>query len=210
MSRNHSSARGSHRHPPLRVESLEGRDVPAFLSGAEVVVGAGPGGPPLVQLINPSTGEVQDQFLAFASNFYGGVRVAVGDVTGDGYLDLVVAAGPGGGPQVKVDNGQTGAVVSSFYAYDSGFTGGVNVAVGDVYDNGVDEIITGPGTVGGPEVNVFNGSTGNQLASFFAYDPVYRGQATPVPEISDGQVGGRGGWNAHPGGADNGRGPRGW
>jgi hypothetical protein len=138
------------------VELLEGRDVLAFLSGAEVVVGAGPGGPPLVQLIDPSTGVVQDQFLAFDSTFYGGVRVAVGDVTGDGYPDLVVAAGPGGGPQVKVYNGQTGAVVSSFFAYDSGFTGGGNVAIGDVYGNGVDEIITGPGTVGGPEVNVFN------------------------------------------------------
>src|SRR5207248_213767 len=81
------------RRPRLGLELLEGRDTPAFLTGAEVAVGADAGGPPLVQLIDPGTGAVQTQFLAFDPSFYGGVRVAVGDVTGDGYPDLVVAAG---------------------------------------------------------------------------------------------------------------------
>ncbi|MDB5308153.1 MAG: hlyA 3 [Gemmataceae bacterium] len=175
MDRKYSPARAAHRQPRLGVEVLESRDVPAFLTGAEVAVGASAGGPPLVQLIDPSTGTVQTQFLAFDSTFYGGVRVAVGDVTGDGHPDLVVAADRGGGPQVKVYDGQTGAVVASFFAYDPSFQGGVYVAIGDVTGNGKNEIITGPGLGGGPQVNVFDGSTGNRLTSFLAYAPSFRG-----------------------------------
>src|SRR5207253_838466 len=132
------------------------------------------GGPPLVQLIDPGTGAVQTQFLAFDPSFYGGVRVAVGDVTGDGYPDLVVAAGRGGGPRVEVDAGRAGDGVGSFFAYDPSFTGGVYTAVGDVTGSGTPDIVTGPGPGGGPQVGVF-APDGRSVASFFAYDPSFSG-----------------------------------
>jgi hypothetical protein len=159
----------------LRLEVLESRDVPAFLTEAQLVVGADALSPPLVRLIDPATGAVERQFLAFDANFFGGVRVAVGDVSGDGHPDLVVAAGPSGGPAVKVYDGRTGAVLSSFFAYAADFTGGVNVAVADVTGDGRAEVITGAGGGGGPQVNVFDGRTGAELGAFFAYDPSVRG-----------------------------------
>jgi len=158
--------------PKLNVHCLESRDTPAFLSGAEIVVGADAGSPALVRLIDPATQIEQATFLAFDANFYGGVRVAVGDVTGDGYPDLICAAGPSGGPVIKIYDGQTGAT-SSFFAYGSGFTGGVNIATGDVNGDGVDEIITGAGASGGPQVTVFNAS-GTALFNFFAYQSEVR------------------------------------
>jgi hypothetical protein len=72
---------------------------------------------------------VLQSFYAFASAFRGGVRVGlVRDVSGDGLADLVLAAGPGGGPHVKVRGGMGATVWSSFYAYDASFAGGVLVS----------------------------------------------------------------------------------
>lgn len=107
--------------------------------------------------------------------FAGEVRVASGDVTGDGVIDLIAAAGPGGGPHVKVFDGVTGAEVRSFFAFDERFRGGVNVAVADVTRDGVADIITGAGPGAGPHVKVFDGRTLGEVWSFFAYDPNFRG-----------------------------------
>jgi hypothetical protein len=95
-------------------------------------------------------------------------------VTGDGIPDVIVGAGLGGGPHVQVLDGLTFEVVTSFFAYEPGFTGGVFVAAGDVNGDGIGEIVTGPGAGGGPLVKIFDGS-GRQLAAFFAYDPNFRG-----------------------------------
>ena len=51
--------------------------------------------------------------------FTGQVNVAVGDVTGDGKSDIITAPGAGGGPHVKVYNGQTRALVYEFFAYNA-------------------------------------------------------------------------------------------
>ena len=46
-------------------------------------------------------------FFAFSSTFQGGVRVATGDVNGDGTSDIITSAGAGAGPHVRVFNGTT-------------------------------------------------------------------------------------------------------
>lgn len=63
---------------------------------------------------------------------------------------------------------------ASFYAYDPGFSSGVNVAAGDVNGDGIDEIITGAGPSGGPHVRVFSRS-GVELSGFYAYAPGFSG-----------------------------------
>src|SRR5439155_3120716 len=67
-------------------------------------------------------------FFAYSSAFTGGVRLAVGDVNNDGKLDIVTAAGPGGGPHVKVFSGADASVIRSFYAYAPQFAGGVFIS----------------------------------------------------------------------------------
>src|SRR5207253_2623408 len=94
-------------------------------------------------------------FLAYPAGFTGGVRVALADVTGDKVPDIVTAAGPGGGPHVKVFDGATGKLVASWFAYNPGFAGGVYVAAGDTDGDGRAEVITGAGPGGGPHVKVF-------------------------------------------------------
>lgn len=109
----------------------------------------------------------------FAAGFKGSVSVAAGDINGDGEPEIVVGAGNGGGPQVRVFS-FSGESLLNFFAYDKNFRGGVNVAVGDINGDGKAEIITGAGNGGGPHVRFFN-QRGEVLGQFFAYDQNFRG-----------------------------------
>src|SRR5262249_18397230 len=75
--------------------------------------------------------------------------------------------GPGGGPHVRAFDGVTGQPISSFFAYDPSFRGGVNVASGDFDGNKVPDLITGPASSGGPHIRVWTNSPTPALVSEF-------------------------------------------
>lgn len=114
-------------------------------------------------------------FFAFDPRFRGGVNVAAADINQDGVMDVVAAAGAGGGPEVRVFNGTTLAIISQWYAYESSFSGGVNVAVGDLGADGVFEVVTGAGVGGSPLVKVFNAGSGAFITQFLAYADAFKG-----------------------------------
>src|SRR5262249_55714299 len=95
-----------------------------------IATGAGQGGGPHVKVYDAVTGQLKFSFFAYAANFTGGVRVATGDVTGDGVDDIVCGAGTGGASHIRVYDGTDGHLIREFMAYDPTFTGGVYVAVG--------------------------------------------------------------------------------
>jgi FtsP/CotA-like multicopper oxidase with cupredoxin domain len=161
---------------------------------SDVIVGAGAGGGPRVQVFDGATNFTTTlfDFFAFSTEFSGGVDVAGGDFNADGFADIVVGAGPGGGPQVNIFDGQTGNILTQFFAYDQSFRGGVTVAVGDVDGSSFNSVITGAGPGGGPNVRTFRNSrffdidaarilpgnqsiSMNQTSSFFAYETSYTG-----------------------------------
>jgi len=165
----------------LRLEVLEARDVPAAspdIGGPVPVpafsVGKGAGSDTLVNLYNTVGGLVRS-FEAYNSAFRGGVRVATADINGDGVKDTITAPGPGGGPDIRVFDGASGALIREFSAYSPAFTGGVFVAAGDVNGDGRSDIITGAGAGGGPHVEAFSGINNQLLVSIIAYDPSFRG-----------------------------------
>lgn len=145
------------------------------VSTTDIITGAGPGGGPHVKVFAGQGGQLVRSFMAFGAAFTGGVNVAAADFDGDGRADIVAGAGPGGGPHVKVFRGTDLAVVQSFMAYNSAFTGGISVAAADFDGNGTPEIITGAGAGGGSHVKVFRETDLNPLASFFAYAPGFTG-----------------------------------
>jgi hypothetical protein len=83
---------------------------------AIVAIGADAGNQPYVRVIDTATGQTKFSFLAYERSFRGGVRVATGDVNGDGVQDIITAPGPGGSPLIKVWDGTTGTLLRSFMA----------------------------------------------------------------------------------------------
>jgi hypothetical protein len=173
----------------IRAERLDDRLVPTIhplVTGTFAVAPASDSS--RVQVYDPN-GSLRFAFDAYDPGFTGGVFVATGDITGDRVADIVTSTGPGGSANVRVFDGRTGVLLSSFYAYPPEFTGGVNVALGDVDGDGLADIVCGVGVGGGPNVRIFRGqrliqgfsplgligSGGALQASFFAYDATFTG-----------------------------------
>ncbi len=137
----------------------------------EIITGAGPGGGPQVRVFNLN-GDCVSTFFAYDSNFRGGIDVTTGDTNGNGKYEIITGAGPGGGPHIRVFD-YTGRELSTFFAYDPNFRGGVNVTSADLNNNGKYEIIAGPGPNMKPEIKYFN-EKGQLMKSFLAYDESYK------------------------------------
>src|SRR5512133_4039514 len=82
-----------------------------------LVTGQDAGAGPQVRGLDGSSLTPIHDFVAYAPSFGGGVRVAVGDVNGDGVADIITGPGAGGGPNVKVFDGKTEAPLHSFFAF---------------------------------------------------------------------------------------------
>jgi len=137
-----------------------------------IVTGPGPAAsnPPLVRT-------PEGEWLAYLTTRRG-VNVACGNLDGGEAWEVVTGPGPGPefGPHVRCwSMGGTGLAGGSFMAYGTPRYG-VNVAAGDMDNDGFDEIVTGagPGAVFGPHVRGWNhdGSgtvTAMSGVSFMAY-----------------------------------------
>jgi hypothetical protein len=104
-----------------------------------------------------------------------GVNIAVADIEGDGTVEIVTGTENGGGPQIRIFNKNGVLIHPGFFAYDTAFRGGVNVCVGDLNGDNIQEIVAGAGVGGGPHVRVFNKDGKVINPGFFAYDPNFRG-----------------------------------
>jgi hypothetical protein len=141
----------------------------------DIIAAAGPGGGPAIAVLDSQTGEVLQSFFAFDQAFTGGVFIAVRDFNGDGILDIIAGAGAGGGPEVRIFNGDGLTVIRSFFAYAQDFTGGVTVASIDFNNDGILDLVTGAGPGGAPHVKVFDGATSTILSQWYAYQVSFTG-----------------------------------
>ena len=162
----------------LRLEALEARENPT--GPGLFTVGGGFGGPPRVKVFDINTGNLLGDFLAYENTFSGGVNAAVGDVNNDGFSDVIVGAGVGGGPRIRAIDGRAfqrgiignpvglapldgrtvipeSQVFADFFAFESTQRGGAFVSAGNFVGAAFSDVVIGAGPGGGPRIRVLDG-----------------------------------------------------
>jgi FtsP/CotA-like multicopper oxidase with cupredoxin domain len=154
--------------------------IPAASIYAVAVPGA-PGKPAEVRLYDGNGDRFIGTVIPFPS-FEGSVNVAMGDVDGDGILDLIVGSGPDRAPEVVAYAGASlrgkgvfGTELARFQAFEATARGGVNVAAAQIDGTNSDNIIVGSGPGVPSEVKVFrsqlSSSPGIVPALFASFKP---------------------------------------
>ena len=126
-------------------------------------------------IVFDDNGEQKVAFTPYTENYNLGINLAVGDLEGDGKFEIITGTEYGAGPQIRIFNTNGTLINPGFFAYGTDFRGGVHVALGDVNGDGNQEIITGAGKTGGPQVRIFNKNGVLINPGFFAYNQAFRG-----------------------------------
>lgn len=127
---------------------------------AEIITAPGPGRQPQINVFR-IPGVFLYGFFAYGTAFQDGVAVASGDFDGDGRDDIVTAPLTGARAVCKF-RAASGGFDSAFFPYTTTFGSGIRVAVGDVNEDGKDDVIVGPGADGG-EAKKFDGTTNAEI-----------------------------------------------
>jgi hypothetical protein len=145
----------------------------------DIVTGSGFGARATLNIFDGADSfKLKSAVFTLNDTFTGGVYVSSGDLNGDGRAEVIVGAGQGYTPTVVVYQGGTNLerIVTTFYAYDPAFLGGVRVGTSQATNSSAVNITTGSG-VGSPvDIRVFSGTNFEMLDALFDV----------LPEMNDG------------------------
>lgn len=122
-----------------------------------------------------------DWVWAFGASYTPTASVVIGDLTGDGAAEIVLAVNAAGGPQVRVYRYVSGdglVLDGSFFPYATNARHGVRVTLGDLTGDGVQDIVTVPSGTAGGHVRAYayaGSNTFRHLASVHPYGQTFRG-----------------------------------
>lgn len=116
-------------------------------------------------------------FRPYPIVFKSGLRLAIGDVNGDGRGDIITTGGTGYYAHVRVLT-MTGKELANFLPASTAYYGGVDLTAFDVNQDGRDEVITGTYQSGDPGIRFFrySGLTKKflRIDSYFVWPMVMR------------------------------------
>lgn len=154
----------------------------SFLDSNDILVTAPyTNGGPNIRLYEYSSGsfELVDWFMAYGTGFRGMLSMMSADFNADGNDELALAPLTGGGPNVRIftlDDDDNMELMDWFMAYDSGFRGGVNLAIADVNGDDVDNLVVAPAS-GAPNVRIYDydDEEFNLVDWFWAFAETFKG-----------------------------------
>jgi hypothetical protein len=118
--------------------------------------------------------------------YKGEVRVALDDIDGDNVPDIVAAPGFGAQSHVRVLDIETGVSKMSFLAFDEAYLGGLFLSTGDINGDNYNDIVVASGIGTRSHIKVFDGKTGAEIASFYAFEEGFTGGSTVAVGDTDG------------------------
>lgn len=136
-----------------------------------LITGAGQSGGPHIRVFEGI--QVKSQFFAFEDYKRFGVKVATHDFNHDGRAEIIAFANSGEQPWVKIYDFQ-GRLQNQFLAFDKTMHAGLNVAAGDLNNDGSEEIIVVAESNHLPLVKIFD-LNGQLKHSFYAFNPYFKG-----------------------------------
>lgn len=112
----------------------------------------------------------------YTARYRGTLRMALGDITGNGRTELIIAPGFGDteGLPIKVYTVDGLKAVADWYPFGKNYRGGYSVAIGDVDADPFGELIVGAGPGNEPRVGIYTHNLTAQ-SSFLAFERGFRG-----------------------------------
>ena len=149
-----------------------------------VVAVATPGNMPRLMVIDAATGRVAQNGYAFTPEFLGGMSVSSGmaNLGGINTSVLIVGAGPGANPLVRVFNSVNSALIKQFNAFSATYSGGVHVAMSN--PDGMGDSIAVVSARTGSRVSGFDLDNPSVLvANFNAFTSMMNGVTVSVGDV---------------------------
>jgi uncharacterized delta-60 repeat protein len=132
-----------------------------------------------VSVYDPVTGTLLGQMTPFGA-YASVVKVATGDVNGDGYADLIMMVDRGSlNGQVLILSGRDASTLAQ---YQIGYPGEMNLAVGDVNGDGNADVILSTAT-NFDYVAVYSGVTQNVIANYQVFGGLTTGVSLAVGDF---------------------------
>lgn len=165
---------------------------------SDIIIGAGNNGGPRVQVIDGRAFTTQAGFNTIPANFVianffafeesqrGGAYVSAGDFANAANAEIVVGAGPGGGPRVRILDGgaialqgraytseREGDTIANFFAFEPTFRDGVTVAASPAqFGSAFSDLVVAPGFGGAPRLRLLSGAAiAVQRTNFTSFTP---------------------------------------
>lgn len=123
---------------------------------SEIIISEKKGNPALIKIHkSDKINSLVSSFYAYPKNLKVGADIAVGDLGGDGKVEIVTASSLSGGTQIRGFKIDGEPLPINFFAFDNNFHGEADVAICNLDGVGKKEIVVGAGQGGSPQVRIF-------------------------------------------------------